>query len=127
MIHFSKGASLLLLVFALPLAGCGGTTLAPGKVATAQAAVRGAQEAGAEQEPQAALHLKMARDQIARAQAAADEGEGEEAARLLQRAEMDAELALAIARKADAVNQAEQAQARVGTLSQEGSSASDMR
>ena len=122
MTHFSKGASLLLLVLT---AGCGGATLATGNVATAQAAVRGAQEAGAEQEPKAALHLKMARDQIARAKAAADEGEGEEAGRLLQRAEMDAELALAIARTADAIKQAETAQARAASLSQEGSSTSD--
>ncbi len=65
---------------------------------------------GAADNPQAALHLKYARDQIAEAQKLIEEDENEAAAALLSRAEIDAELALALSRVEEA--KAEAAAAR---------------
>jgi hypothetical protein len=77
---------------------CGSASTPTARLADAQSAVRAADEIGAERHPRAALHLKLARDQIAKARGAIAEGEDSEAARLLERAEADAELAVALAR-----------------------------
>ena len=53
---------------ALAMIACGGAAAPTQKLTNTQAAIRGAQEVGAEQNPKAALHLKMARDQVARIQ-----------------------------------------------------------
>jgi hypothetical protein len=50
--------------------------------------------------PRASLHLTMAREQLARAQQLIRQGKHEQAARVLQRAEADAELAATLARQA---------------------------
>src|SRR5205814_3324350 len=52
--------------------------------------------------PQAALHLKMARDQLAEAQGLIDSGKNDEARLVLERANADAEVALMITREAEA-------------------------
>lgn len=119
MFHSCRNALGRLLVIALPIAGCGAATIEGGDIATAQSAVRGAEEAGAEREPKAALHLKMARDQIAEAKAAAADGDEDRAAQLLERAELDAELAVALSRKADAIEQARQAEMRADAVGRE--------
>lgn len=79
-------------------AACGSAGVRIAQMADAQSAVRAADEIGAERHPRSALHLKLARDQIERARAAIAEGEDAEAARWLERAEADAELAIALAR-----------------------------
>ncbi len=83
---------------AVVLSACGGAALPQEKLTAAKAAVRAAEVGGAEDNPKAALHLKYARDQIAEANELIDEEENELAAALLDRAEVDAELALALAR-----------------------------
>jgi hypothetical protein len=64
------------------------------------AAVKTADSAGASKEPQAALHLKLAKEQIGQAQQMIEEGDFEEADRMTMRANEDAELALGMAREA---------------------------
>ena len=96
--------------------GCGGSSVTSRDAASAQSAVRGAVEAGAERDPDAALHLKIARDQIARAQAALRDDEEEQAAMLLDRAELDAELAIALTRRTKAIQSARNAQTRADSL-----------
>ncbi len=81
------------------LFSCAATVNPAQQSAQSQAAVRGAVEAGAEHNPQAALHLKMARDQIQQAEQFIAAEENEAALTALQRAEIDAELAVSIARK----------------------------
>lgn len=109
--------------FALPLgialtAACGGSEVPSKQLAESQAAVRAASEVGAEQNPQAALHLKMARDQISKAQALSREGEYDAAKQLLQQAEVDAELALTLTRERQARSDEEQAEQQLESLSQ---------
>jgi len=60
--------------------------------------VRAAEVGGAPDNPKAALHLKYARDQIAEAKKLIEEDENETAGALLDRADVDAELALSLAR-----------------------------
>src|SRR5512147_1761620 len=67
-------------------------------LASAIAAARGAQEAGAQQVPRAALHLKLADEQIAQARQLIQNGDNERADYLTLRAYNDAELAVAISR-----------------------------
>jgi hypothetical protein len=114
--QLTKGASASLVAAMLCVSACGSSSMRTQDVASAQAAVRGAVEAGAERDPQAALHLKMARDAISQSRVAADHGSEDQAARMLARAEIDAELAIALARKADAEKRAREAQARLDSL-----------
>ena len=110
--------------FALPLgialaaAACGSSDMPSKQLADSQAAVRAASEVGAEQNPQAALHLKMARDQISKAQALSREGEYDAAKQLLSQAEVDAELALTMTREQQARADEEQAQHQLESMSQ---------
>lgn len=71
-----------------------------------KAALRAAEEMSGQENPKAAYHLKLAKDQIAAAEQLIDGGEGDndemrEASRYLERAEVDAELAIAYARSSD--------------------------
>jgi len=54
---------------------------------------------GAERDPTAALHLQYAREQFVRAEQLSQNGDGDEAQRMLLRAQSDAELAMAITRR----------------------------
>ncbi|MET0343440.1 MAG: DUF4398 domain-containing protein [Polyangiales bacterium] len=81
---------------ALVAAGCAATQAPPtDQIASSLAAVRGAEEAGAAKVPQAALHLKLAEEQLERARETDDRARAEA---LALRAGEDAELALALAR-----------------------------
>ncbi len=65
-----------------------------------ESALRAATEVGAPEVPEAAYHLKLAKDQIEEAKGLMDgnRGDKKDAKKLLTRAEADAELALAVAR-----------------------------
>jgi hypothetical protein len=87
-------------------------------LASAIAAVRGAQEAGAGEVPRAALQLKLAEEQVTQARAMMKKGDNERADYMTLRAFNDAELALAIAREHQAKTLAKDAAekaAAVGT------------
>jgi Spy/CpxP family protein refolding chaperone len=102
-------AQVLPLIFLL-LAACGGTFPPPNdRMARAEAAVRGAQEVGATNNPQAALHLKLATEQIDKAKALMNDGQNRRADLTLQRAEADAELANLLAKEAKERRDAEAA------------------
>lgn len=90
--------------------GCAGAAKPVDQLANTEAAVRAAQELGAEQQPQAELHMTLAREEIQRAHELMKDDENEQAARVLARAKADAELALAITRRAEAKSELNQAQ-----------------
>src|SRR4051812_40229102 len=98
------------------LAACGGSSLPPAKVANTQSSISAATAVGADQNPQAALHLKMARDQLSEAQSLIDAGKNDEARLVLERADADAEVALMITREAQASEGVRKAQADVDAL-----------
>lgn len=95
---------------------CGGSSLPPAKAADTQSSISAASAVGAEQNPQAALHLKMARDQLKQAQGLANDGKEDEARLVLERATVDAEVALIITREAQASANVKKAQGEVAGL-----------
>jgi len=83
--------------------GCGSSTPVPAdKLARAQSAVRSAEENNADANASAALHLKLAREQLAQARRMMEKGDNERAQYVLLRAESDADAALNIARETNA-------------------------
>jgi hypothetical protein len=77
--------------------GCGGAQLKEQKVEDVNAAMRAATEVGAEDEPQAALYLHLAQEQTQQAKDLAAKGETKKAAHAIDRAQVDADLALQLA------------------------------
>jgi hypothetical protein len=99
------GAGLL-----LGLVGCAGLRPVPTEqLVESEVAIRQAEEAGAQQVPQAAQLLAWAREQTRDARRLLEQNKREQAALYLQRAEADAELALALAQEAPVRAEAQQA------------------
>ena len=103
------------------LAGCASSsaTNPVERIAGPESAIRAAREVGAESQPQAALHLKFAQDQLQQAKKLLAEDEAERAALMLRRAQSDAELALALTREASARSTAQQTIQEVQKLQQQ--------
>jgi len=111
MIRFVSTATLITL-----LIGCGGSSLPPARVAETQSSISAAEAVGADQNPQAALHLKMARDQLKQAQSLLNDGNDDEARLVSERASADAEVSLMITREAQASANVKKAQSDVESL-----------
>lgn len=94
--------SMVGLVVAAFLGGCAAHPIPAARVGSAEAAVREARVNGADRMPDAALHVRLAEEQIAHARRAIADGEPERAEWLLVRAEADASLASALSREAQA-------------------------
>jgi hypothetical protein len=93
-------------------AGCGSSFPPPtDRLASSEAAVRGAKELGAENDPQAALHVRLADEQISMARHLMRDGENRRADTVLQRSKSDAELAVMLTRERAAKTEADQARA----------------
>ena len=96
------------------LAGCGSSMPPPSdRLATAEAASRSARELGADREPKAALHVKLAQEQIDQAKKLMAEGDNKRADLVLQRASADAELAVMLAKESNANGEAQKAKDKV--------------
>lgn len=97
--------------------GCGASYPPPTQQASdVQSANRSAIELGAQKNPKAQLHLKLAEEQLKLAEAAMKDDENEAAEDLLRRAKADAELAIALTREEDAKIQAEKTVDRASQL-----------
>jgi hypothetical protein len=96
--------------------GCGTSFPTPTQsLADAQSAERSAAELGAASQPKAQLHLQLAHEQIAQANAAIKDGDNERASGLLMRAKSDAELAIALTRDQTAAVDAQKATVQAKT------------
>lgn len=95
---------------------CGGAPKPQARLESSQAAIRGAEEAGAKDSPQAALHLQLATEQREKAVQLINNEENGRAERLLIRSEADAELAVALAREAAAKADAEKMKESIDEL-----------
>jgi hypothetical protein len=101
---YATGSMLLLTL------GCATTYPPPTQqMADVQSANRSAAELGAQSNPKAQLHLKLAQEQLKQAQDAVQKEDNQNAERLLFRAKADAELAVALTRDASAQSQRGQA------------------
>jgi hypothetical protein len=92
-----RGAAAVALAVAIG-ACAGGPTVEETPLERVQQAVHDAQRTGAADEPLAAFHLRLARQQLGRARLAEQTGDHREANAWLARAEADARLALSRAR-----------------------------
>lgn len=99
--------SILMLVFAG--AACASFPPPTDTVASALAAMRGAEELGAESVPPASLQLQLAREELGRAQRLMADGKHERAHNMALRAAHDAEVAIALTREAKAQDAAARA------------------
>jgi hypothetical protein len=108
--------TVLLSVLILVAGACATTPLAPTRVASVEAGIRSAEEAGAASEPRAALHLRLAREELAMARHLAEEGDTTRAEVFLERAAIDAMLSRAITRTTAARAEATTALAALNDL-----------
>lgn len=98
----------MVISFGVAAAGCASTPIPADKLARSSAAVRGAEIANADQVPNAAAHLRLAREQMAEAKRLLKNGDNAQASYLLVRAEADADAAMNLAREAKAKEEAAQ-------------------
>jgi len=83
----------------LGVAACSSVPPPHEREASTTAAIRSAHEVGADQVPQAALHLKLAQEQLDKGKALMNDGDNRRAEYIFLRAQADAELSLAFARE----------------------------
>ena len=96
---------------------CGGSYPVPTtQLSSAEAAARSARELGAEKDPKAQLHLKLAEEQIAQAKGLIKEENNHRADMVLQRASSDAELAVMLAKEKAAKEELEALQQKLNAL-----------
>jgi Domain of unknown function (DUF4398) len=107
--------------FAALVVSCASTAIPAQKLTDSKASLRAAEAVGAEIDPQAALHLKMARDEIREAELLIKEDENERAELVLERAEADAQLAMALAQERQMKAEAETAKRKVEELKEKAS------
>lgn len=90
---------MLAVSVAFVLAGCASTPVPADKYARARAAIQGAEVLNAERVPDAAVRLRIAREELERAKGLLKDGENERAALELLRAEADAKASMSLARE----------------------------
>jgi Domain of unknown function (DUF4398) len=95
---------------------CGGYPPPNDRLMASVAATRSAREIGAPSSPQAALHLKLAEEEIASARALIEKNDNQRASFVLLRAKADAELALALAKANAAKAETQQVQDQIKTI-----------
>jgi Domain of unknown function (DUF4398) len=104
------------LAFVLATACASNNSMSREKAENSSAAIRAAEEVGATHNPDAALHLQLAKEQFEYAQTLKNPNEKDRADRQLMRAQVDAELALALSRSETEKVEALAAIQRVKTL-----------
>src|SRR5258706_12923877 len=107
---------LMAALVAAPLVACGGAPKPEARMASSEGAIRGAQEAGAQNVPEATLYLKLAQEEREKALALVKDDQNHRAEYMLARSEADAELAVALARAASAKAEADKASEQVQQL-----------
>jgi hypothetical protein len=104
------------ILCAVSVMACGSYPAPTERVASAEAGIRGAQEVGAGNVPQAALSVKLAQEEVQKAKQLMQDGDNRRAELILMRAQADAELSLAQAREAQAKAEAQTAVDQVKAL-----------
>lgn len=104
---------LLVVAIAIATAACGKSAIPADRLGRTEGAIQGAQAMGATQEPSAALHLRLANENLARAKKLISDGENDRARYVLMRAEADANLARSLVNEARAKYEADRAQREI--------------
>jgi hypothetical protein len=108
-----------LVLGALLLAGCGGYPPPHEPMAQTEAAAGAAVGANAKDSPQAALHLKLAQEEIAQAKRLMEDGDNKRAEYVLVRAKADADLSLALAKENNAQQEAQRVSDQIKAAQQQ--------
>ena len=103
----------------LALAACGGAELNQTRATNVQASLIAAEKVGANDQPKAALHLQLAKEQIESAKRLAADGDQVNSDLMLERAKADAELAMQLARTEQEEQSARQAWEKIRELKQD--------
>lgn len=95
--------------------GCA-TPVPQSKISSSASAIKAAEGIGAADEPGAAEHLRLARNQRAQGLRLVDEGKNKEAGRVLSRAEADARVSYSLAGEAKTRNEAARMIEEIGAM-----------
>ena len=114
-----RRTSLAVATALLFASGCAANNFNQQRMVDTQATVAAVEELDEDEDPEVSLHLKYARDQLAAARRLLDEGDEDEANRMLDRAHADAQLALAMARTERSRKDAREAWAEVEEVRKE--------
>ncbi len=109
---------ILALAVFCALVKCASAPVSTERLSATEAPIRAAEEMGATQVPQAALNLKLAREEQDKAKEFIKNGDKSRADMMLLRAQADAELALALAKEAPLAAEAKKASEEVRALRQ---------
>ncbi len=112
----SRSQLIIPATLAFAVVGCASSALPVQQMASPRQEIRAAEEIGAAQHPQGALHLKYAKDQVAEADRLLSDGDEENAQLALMRATADAKLAVELAREDKARDEALEAQKKIAEL-----------
>ncbi len=94
-----KIQSMFVILGVTGFTACASTrAIAPDELVEVKSSIQAAEQADLDAYPNAKLHVKLARDQLDHAQALMDSAKTKEASQAMERARMDAELALQIVR-----------------------------
>jgi hypothetical protein len=103
-------------VLAVALTAMGCASNPPLHTESSTSAIRAAEAVGADEVPQASLHLQLANEELVAAQKLSKDGKQKQADSMLLRAEADAELAILLSKEKTEQSQATQAMERVQTI-----------
>jgi hypothetical protein len=103
------------VVGAALIVGCASYPKPTDRLIASEAALRGAQEAGAQGIPRASLHLRLAQEELGLARQLMNDGYDERADSVLMRAKADADLALALARTSHEWTEEKKVEEKAGT------------
>ena len=110
--------SLAAAVAVASCAACGGYTVPPQHITGAQTAIAAARGGGADADPQAALHLKLAEEQYSGARNLMTSGDHKQADLMFLRSQADAQLAQSLARKSTETAETQQTVEQIRMLMQ---------
>lgn len=96
--------------------GCATAQLPTEKLVSTEGGIQSAEQLGAAKIPEASLYLQYAKEQVAAASALIKDGKSERAAVVLERADADAQLAVALAKEAPLRSAAQQALEQVKSM-----------
>ncbi|MFO7687903.1 MAG: DUF4398 domain-containing protein [Desulfobacterales bacterium] len=114
--HLNLSGMAVCILLAAAIVGCASGPAFNQSSEASKSAIRAADEVGAGELPRAALYLQLAKEELERARVLAAEGDKEQAASLLKRAEADAELAITLSHEQSEKMESEKALERVRQL-----------
>ena len=114
--HVSELGTMVFVAAVAATAIAAGCASAPLRTEASTSGIRAAEEVGAKNVPRAALHLQLAKEWLEKATKLYEQGEKEQAASLLARAEADGEMAVVLSREDAEKQEAVKAVERVRQL-----------